>query len=270
MSIIGNPILIGSGGGGGSSKPTYLISNGDSVSKFYFNTGYDLDSYLSNLTYDQTMQVLGFDLNWCYIGFYYLCAVDLSFLVGTSTYLLFWGESGYDPIYSTTAFDLSGYGYVAATKGWNATDITPGSAITVDTATMATGFADIMDYVVAKDSVAFGGAGSLSTVDISVYEYEGEAMPSDSIIIYTDGSGVTHQEVAEEKTYTVLENSLIFVGVGSNENYLVGFDASGLQFSMHKEVSFVVTGYEAGEPVSYNGIFATCITGIGFYYTIMP
>jgi len=157
MPIIGNSILLGSNGGGSISKPTYLISNGDFVSKFYFNKDYNLDSYLANLTYDQTMFFMGYDLNWCYIGFDYLCAVDLSPLITSGTYLLFWGESGYDPIYSTKEFDLSAYGFVKVSKGWNVKSIAPSSGVTIDMGVVESGFVDIMNYVVAKSSIAFGG-----------------------------------------------------------------------------------------------------------------
>ena len=136
-----------------TANPPYSIFDGDQISELFFNVCADISPYLPLLTYDHTTQ----GLDWCYIGFNYLCAADLSSVGLGNGYLLYWGESGIVPIYSTIAFDASALysGLVVDTPGWQLDRITPSSTITANFAAINSLFLKIMDRVIAKTEIAF-------------------------------------------------------------------------------------------------------------------
>ena len=138
----------------GGAKPSYLISDGDAVSEFCFNTGYDLDSFLSSLTYSDTDPGTGLDV--CYLGLGYFFGVDLTNAGLTDEYALVWNDGvNVVPIYATCP--VLPYGVTNA--GWQVTSYQPSSSVTVDTSSVLAAFTAIMDNVVAKDDIAFGEHG---------------------------------------------------------------------------------------------------------------
>lgn len=147
------------GGGGSGAKPSYLISDGDVVSAFYFNTAYSLDSFLASLTYDQIDQTYGF--SFAYLGLDYLIAIDLSTITGAGLtgYVLFWGDPTFpNVLYSTTIFDLSAIiaTLVVTETGWQTSIFAPSASVTMTEATSDASFVSEMDYFIAQSSIAFG------------------------------------------------------------------------------------------------------------------
>jgi len=203
------------GSGGGGTKPAYLISDGDTVSAFYFNTAYSLATFLSGLTYDQTDPTYGF--SYAYLSFGYLIAIDLSSITGAGLtgYVLFWGDpDGPEVIYSTTTFDLSAVmpGMVVTTAGWQVTSLTPESSVTVDFDLSNAGFVAIVDNVVAQEAIAFGstGGGKAHTFQIptvsGTYTYTGSSQTVSITGYYSDfmtKSGTSSATSAGNYTVTI-------------------------------------------------------------------
>ena len=93
----------------GSAKPNYLISDGDNVSTFYFNTAYALGTWLATLTYSDLDPNTG--LYVCYTGLGYFFGVDLT----SGEYALVWNDGiNIVPIYVTIA--VPAYGVTG--PGW--------------------------------------------------------------------------------------------------------------------------------------------------------
>lgn len=152
------------GGGGGGAKPAYLISDGDTVSTFYFNTGYSLDSFLAGLTYDQTEAISGAGLSFRYLGFGNLSAFDLTNLGMSGEYALAWADASsgsVTPLYTTApvpAFSISA-------AGWQVPHFAPGASVLVDISDVYPAFAAIMDSVAAKAAIAFNADAKSVTPD---------------------------------------------------------------------------------------------------------
>lgn len=131
------------------AKPDYCIAEGDSVTAMYFNTAYDLDDFLGDLTYpdtDPTTQCGVCNL----VG--YVFAVDLTNLGLTGEYAVVWNDgTNIVPLYSTTA--VPAFGVSAA--GWQMTSYTA----SFTASTIHSDFAEIIDDVVAKSEIAFGSGG---------------------------------------------------------------------------------------------------------------
>lgn len=147
------------------ARPPYSISNGDSVLELYFNTEYSLNTFLSSLTYDETITWEGTTFSSKQIGLGLLYAVDGSALGLQSVYFLVWYDSNDSNnnaiLYSTSNVAVTGFNLTA---GWQVSGYTPASAISVTTSTILPSFKNIMDYVVAQDDVAFGAhSGTVST-----------------------------------------------------------------------------------------------------------
>ena len=141
-----------------STKPSYLISDGDSVTGLYFNTNYDLDQWLSGLTYNETFPSPPLAFCTIYDGLLY--AGDLS-SVGLGNGYFLYGYDGVNitAIYSTIAFDASAYiqDLNVETKGWQLTQVVFPTPITINFSSAIPSFLDILDEVVAGSSVCFGG-----------------------------------------------------------------------------------------------------------------
>lgn len=146
---------------GGGTKPSYLISDGDTVSTIYFNKDYALASWCALLTGWVTDPDSGLDV--VQIGLGYLFAVDLT----SGNYALVWNDGvTVTPIWASTAVPA----YGVTTAGWQVGYFTPSSSISVTMSNIIQAFQTIMDDVVAKDDIAFGdhggGGGKDHTFDV--------------------------------------------------------------------------------------------------------
>lgn len=209
-------------GGGSYTKPSYLISDGDSVSNFYFNTEYTPSaSFFSGLPYDQ--QDTYFDYTYLALG--YLLAIDLSTVpnAGLTGYCLFWGDPNSPAIiYSTTTFDLSSVmaGMVVTTAGWQMSSLTPASAATMNVSTSNADFVGIMDELIANDDVAFGshGGGSLPQLNaptqIQINGTQLTITPNTNNGNFADGYKIFVDNV---QTYTTTSTSYDLSGISANQ-----------------------------------------------------
>ena len=167
----------------GGAKPSYLISNGNTVSTFYFNGEYDLETFLASLTYSETDPDTGLDV--CPIGLGYFYAVDLT----NDEYAFVWNDgTNIVPIYATTAVPA----YGVTTAGWQELSYSPASAVTVTMSSILAAFVAIMDSVIAKDDIAFGqhNNGKAHTFQIptisGTYTYTGSSQTPTITGFYAD------------------------------------------------------------------------------------
>lgn len=197
------------GGGGGYTKPSYLVSDGDTVSTFYFNKDYSIKTFLASLTYSDLDPNTG--LYVCMLGFSNpstlnnLFAVDLT----SGEYAIVWNDgTTVTPIYASVAVPA----FSVTTAGWQVGSFTPDSSVTVDEDYINASFLAIMDSVVAKDDVAFGdhgGGGKAHTFQIptitGTYTYTGSAQTPTITGYYADfmtKSGDTSATSAGSHTIT--------------------------------------------------------------------
>lgn len=183
-------------GGGGYTKPSYLISDGDTFSTMYFNTEYSLNAFLAGLTYNMTEQTYGY--HYVYLSLSYLIAIDLSTIpnAGLTGYALCWADpNDFTVLYSTSTFDLSSIlpGLVVATVGWQVSSFAPSTAQTYDESTSNAAFNSTMDEFVAQDDTAFGshgGGGKAHTFQIptitGTYTYTGSSQTPTITGFYAD------------------------------------------------------------------------------------
>lgn len=168
-------------GGGGYTKPSYLISDGDTISDLYFNIFIPeqiLDYALSQLTYeyDPVSQI-----NVCLIGFSdpqiaglnNLYAIDLSALGLQNEYALVWNDGTITPIYLTT--DVPNWG----NKGWQLASLTLSTAVTVDEAFINQTIKPYLDNVITKEQISFGNFGIF---------WEGTQSEYDNLSSYDDNT----------------------------------------------------------------------------------
>jgi len=150
------------------AKPDYLISDGDSVSTFYFNTAYALGTWLATLTYSDLDPDTG--LYVCYTGLGYFFAVDLT----SGQYALVWNDGvNIVPIYSTIA--VPAFGVTEA--GWQMASYAPSVATTVVEEQIIPALWEVIDNVIAKNGIAFGAKAhtfALPTITTS-YTYTGSS-----------------------------------------------------------------------------------------------
>ena len=140
-----------------AEKPNYLISNGDSITGIYFNIGYNLDTYLAGLTYDETLPSPPLAYTTIYEGLLY--AGNLS-SVGLGNGYILYANDGINMVllYSTITFDASAYipGFVCTQTGWQLSSIMLPATMTVDFGDIKPSFIEILDYVETKTPIAFG------------------------------------------------------------------------------------------------------------------
>ena len=185
------------------SKPSYLISDGDTITNLYFNVGYNLDTYLAGLTYDETFPSPPLAYTTIYDGLLY--AGDLSSVGLGSGYILYaYDGTNMVLLYSTIIFDASAYipGFACTQTGWQLSSIALPASMTVDFGDIKPSFLEIIDYVETKTPIAFGqtyttrrsvatSAGvsptdSTPTTSSDISKFKAEAsveVPNDEIIV---------------------------------------------------------------------------------------
>ncbi|MBR6918631.1 MAG: hypothetical protein IKN38_10645, partial [Clostridia bacterium] len=143
---------------GEGTKPSYLISDGDTVGELYFNTSLssaEIKSFLSELSFDETDENNA-DLAYSYLGLGELYAYELSEIGYTGEYMITWNEGEYPLIlYCTT--DVAG---INLNEGWRVTSVTPENGIEVDFSGYDPAFVDAIDRFAAKESLCFGSSAS--------------------------------------------------------------------------------------------------------------
>ncbi len=177
----------------GGDLPDYLVQDGDTVSTLYFNTELSdafIKPFLASLSYGSPEPSTG--VSYCYLGPGNLSAADLTGAGYTGEYALVWADIN-DPavIYSTVA--SSAYGVFTA--GWQMTSFSPAHPFTADLSYANRSILAVKDYVIAKQSVAFGshggsGGGKAHTFAVPVlngsYTYNGAAQTPSFTGFYSD------------------------------------------------------------------------------------
>jgi len=158
--------------------------DGDSFTTLYFNTNYDLESFLTLLPYTQST-VGGLTITFCTLAFTdqitlapQLQAIDLAASgFANSGYALYWAEldpgtgnvSVLDILYSTVAFSVPALGINITTPGWQVEKYTPTNTIVVNEYdnTSYWIFWNIANQVVSKNPICFGYKGGYTTQTIT-------------------------------------------------------------------------------------------------------
>ena len=209
--IVGNPVIVATSGGS-VSKPSYLISDGNTVSTFYFNTELALSTYLSALSYPDTDPDTGLDV--CALGLGYFFAVDLT----GGNYALVWNDgTNIVPVYSTTA--VPSYGVASA--GWQIPSYTPQYPVTVSMSNVIPALRAIMDNTVAKSSIAFGTKSeALSVSDNGTYNAPNGTLYS-SVSVSVSGGG--SQPRLNAPTISISGATLSITNPSTNGNFVKGY-----------------------------------------------
>ncbi|MBQ7670257.1 MAG: hypothetical protein IJS45_06005 [Clostridia bacterium] len=231
--IVGNPVIVSSGGGT-VSKPSYLISDGSTVSTFYFNTELSLSPYLAALSYPGTDPVTGLDV--CALGLGYFYAVDLT----NGDYALVWNDgTNVVPVYSTTS--VPSYGVTSA--GWQIASYSPSSSVTVAMSDVMPALRAIMDIVVAKSAVAFG----TKKTALSVSQNGTYSAPSgtlyNSVSVSVSGGGSKPQLNAPSVTLTD-KYTLTVTNPATNGNFVTGYKilVSGVETYTTQNTTYDLSG----------------------------
>ena len=258
-------------------KPDYLISDGDNVSTFYFNTAYALGTWLATLTYSDLDPGTG--LYVCYTGLGYFYGVDLT----SGQYALVWNDGvNIVPIYSTIA--VPSFGVTEA--GWQMASYTPSVATTVVEAQIISALWAVIDDVVAKDGIAFGielpqlNAPSISisqnTLNITNPSTNGNF--ATGYKVFADGvlAGTTSTSTFDLSSLTGHSASITAKAVGSG--FADSADSSSASWTRYLSVSFYDGSSQmTGSPVSVAygstvaqamtaGSISTAKTGYDFNY----
>ena len=258
---------------GGGAKPSYLLSNGDTVSTFYFNGEYDLDTFLAGLTYADTDPNTG--LGVCAIGLGYLYAVDMTNGGLTGEYALVENDgTNTTVIYTTCAVPL----YGITEPGWQVLSYTPSTAVTVNMSSVLASFAAIIDSVVAKDDIAFGEHGGGDQPQLNAPSISISQMTLTITNPATNGNFVTGYKILVDgvKTFTTANTTYDLSGITGN-TASVTVKACGTNFedsNASAAASFVryfsVAFYDGasqmtGSPVSatYNSTVVAAVTAGG-------
>lgn len=256
--------------GGSGTKPSYLISDGDSVSDFFFNKGISLDTLLAGLDYE-TYQETGADA--CYLGFNALYAVDLSsFSLGNGYAVV----SMYDMtvIYSTIPFDGSALdpAFTAQHAGWQTGEYSLPVAILVDFSDINETLLEHLDDIIAKDDIAFGEHGGgggdqpqLNAPTISLSQYLlSITNPA------TNGNFVTGYKILVDgvETYTTSNTTYDLSGLSANTASIT-VKAVGTDFE-DSAASNSVTFYKYFTVNMYDDDETTLLSTESVRYGLMP
>lgn len=229
------------------AKPDYLISDGDNVSTFYFNTAYALGTWLATLTYSDLDPDTG--LYVCYTGLGYFFGVDLT----SGQYALVWNDGvNIVPIYSTVA--VPAFGVTEA--GWQMTSYTPSVTTTVVESQFIPELSEVIDDVVAEDSIAFGSSTLVPVIGVwRNCDTSNTDGPSGSHTL--GGSNVPFKAGDVIRAYAVQKRSVVYGQTANVAPYTTDVDAEALSA---EDLNFTAGDYDWTSNISYTFTKSSTVT----------